>query len=59
MEKALATLRELQDDGREYIERLEEIREGLGEVQTQRKGIWTLVRERALKEMTNELKSLR
>lgn len=51
LEKSMATLRELQDDGREYIERLEEIREGLGFVRTQRDGIWDLVRERTLKEL--------
>ncbi|KAG5652291.1 hypothetical protein H0H81_005551 [Sphagnurus paluster] len=51
LEKSLSTLRELQDDGREYVERLEEIREGLGEVRAQRNGIWDLVRERAVKEL--------
>ncbi|KAI0651593.1 hypothetical protein C8Q79DRAFT_45586 [Trametes meyenii] len=51
LEKSLATLRELQDDGREYVERLEEIREGLGEVRTQRNGIWDLVRKKAIQEL--------
>ncbi|KAI0639144.1 hypothetical protein C8Q77DRAFT_1079690 [Trametes polyzona] len=51
LEKSLATLRELQDDGREYIERLEEIREGLGEVRTQRNGVWDLVRKKAIQEL--------
>ncbi|KAJ7102240.1 hypothetical protein B0H15DRAFT_875557 [Mycena belliarum] len=51
LEKSLATLRELQDDGREYTERLEEIREGLGDVRTQRDGVWTFVRERAVEEL--------
>lgn len=51
LEKSMATLRELQDDGREYIERLEEIRDGLGFARTQRDGVWNLVRERALKEL--------
>lgn len=51
LEKNLATLRELQDDGREYVERLVEIREGLGEVRAQRKVVWNLVRERAVKEL--------
>ncbi|KII93398.1 hypothetical protein PLICRDRAFT_35598 [Plicaturopsis crispa FD-325 SS-3] len=51
LEKSLATLRELQDDGREYVERLEEIREGLGDVSAQRDTIWEMVRERALKEL--------
>jgi len=51
LEKSLATLRELQDDGREYVERLQEIREGLGEARDQRNGIWDMVRERAVKEL--------
>ncbi len=51
LEKALATLRELQDDGREYVERLQEIREGLGDIRAQRNGIWDVVRERAVKEL--------
>ncbi|TFK41340.1 hypothetical protein BDQ12DRAFT_679292 [Crucibulum laeve] len=51
LEKSLATLRELQDDGREYVERLQEIRETLGDVRAQRNTIWDLVRERAVKEL--------
>lgn len=51
LEKSLATLRELQDDGREYVERLQEIREGLGDVRAQRNIIWDVVRERAVKEL--------
>lgn len=51
LEKYLAMLRELQDDGREYVERLEEIREGLGEARTQRNGVWDLVRKKAIKEL--------
>lgn len=51
LEKSLATLRELQDDGREYVERLQEIREGLGDIRAQRNGIWDVVRERAVKEL--------
>ncbi|KAG5648198.1 hypothetical protein DXG03_006153 [Asterophora parasitica] len=51
LEKSLATLRELQDDGREYVERLQEIREGLGDVRFQRDGVWDLVRERAVVEL--------
>ncbi|KIM48375.1 hypothetical protein M413DRAFT_440104 [Hebeloma cylindrosporum] len=51
LEKNLATLRELQDDGREYVERLEEIREALGDVRAQRNTIWNAVRERAIKEL--------
>jgi DNA-binding Lrp family transcriptional regulator len=51
LEKSLAILRELQDDGREYVERLSEIREGLGDVRAQRNVIWNMVRERAVKEL--------
>lgn len=51
MDKALASLREMQDDGREYVERLQEIREGLGDVRAQRNVVWDLVRERAIQEM--------
>ncbi|KAJ2928904.1 hypothetical protein H1R20_g8183, partial [Candolleomyces eurysporus] len=51
LEKSLCTLRELQDDGREYVERLQEIREGLGDVRAQRDIIWNVVRERAVKEL--------
>lgn len=51
LEKGLAVLRELQEDSREYVERLEEIREDLGLVRNQRQSVWTVVRERSLKEM--------
>jgi len=51
LEKSLACLRELQDDGREYVERLEEIREGLGNVRAQRNGVWDMIRERAITEL--------
>jgi len=51
LEKSLAALRELQDDGREYVERLQEIREGLGDVRAQRNVIWNTIRERAVIEM--------
>lgn len=51
LEKALATLRELQDDGREYAERLEEIRESLGDARSQRDVVWEMVRENAIKEI--------
>lgn len=51
LEKSLATLRELQDDDREYVERLEEIREGLGDVRFQRNMVWEMIREKAIKEM--------
>ncbi|KAJ3533730.1 hypothetical protein NMY22_g7217 [Coprinellus aureogranulatus] len=51
LERSLHALRELQDDGREYMERLQEIREGLGDVKAQRNIIWDVVRERAIKEL--------
>jgi hypothetical protein len=51
LEKSIGILRELQDDGREYVERLEEIREGLGDVRAQRNVIWDWVREHAVKEL--------
>ncbi|TBU39581.1 hypothetical protein BD309DRAFT_872013 [Dichomitus squalens] len=51
LEKSLSNLRELQDDGREYVERLEEIREGLGDARTQRDGVWELVRKKAIQEL--------
>lgn len=51
LEKSLATLRELQDDGREYVERLQEIREGLGDVRANRNTIWDFVREKAVGEL--------
>jgi hypothetical protein len=51
LEKSLATLRELQDDDREYVERLEEIREGLGDVRFQRNMVWDMIREKSIKEM--------
>ncbi|EPQ60968.1 hypothetical protein GLOTRDRAFT_53595 [Gloeophyllum trabeum ATCC 11539] len=58
LEKSLASLRELLDDGREYIERLEEIREGLGEVKNQRNAVWDMVRERAIKELQDTAASM-
>ncbi|KAI0307999.1 hypothetical protein B0F90DRAFT_1807333 [Multifurca ochricompacta] len=46
LEKSLSTLRELQDDVREYVERLEEIRESLGDIRAQRDEIWTMELQR-------------
>jgi hypothetical protein len=54
LDKALATLRELQDDGREYVERLQEIREGLGDAGAQRDALWNMIRERAMQELQGE-----
>lgn len=51
LEKSLAVLRDLQDDQREYVERLEEIRETLGEVRTQRDTVWNVVRRKAIDEL--------
>ncbi|KZT40115.1 hypothetical protein SISSUDRAFT_983781 [Sistotremastrum suecicum HHB10207 ss-3] len=51
IEKNLNTLRDLQDDSREYVERLEEIRESLGGIQCQRTALWNVLREKALAEM--------
>jgi hypothetical protein len=55
LEKSLATLRELQDDGREYVERLNEIREGLGDAKAQRNMIWDKVREKAVESLKEEV----
>jgi len=55
LEKSLSCLRELADDSREYVERLGEIREDLGDVRRQRNLVWKKVRENALEEL-KELK---
>lgn len=51
LEKSLAQLRDLQDDQREYVERLEEIRDTLGEVRLQRDAVWGVVRRKAIEEL--------
>ncbi|KAF5355655.1 hypothetical protein D9756_004217 [Leucocoprinus leucothites] len=51
LQKSILLLRELQDNGREYVERLQEIREGLGGIRAQRNTVWDVVRERAVKEL--------
>lgn len=51
LQKSMLMLRELQDNGREYVERLQETREGLGDIRAQRNTIWNVVRERAIKEL--------
>ncbi|KIY67584.1 hypothetical protein CYLTODRAFT_431252 [Cylindrobasidium torrendii FP15055 ss-10] len=51
LDKAVGVLRDVQDDGREYIERLQEIRENIAQVRAQRGLIWDTVRERAIKEL--------
>lgn len=49
--KAIGVLRDIQDDVREYTERLQEVREGLGEVISQRGKVWDMVRQRAVKDL--------
>jgi hypothetical protein len=51
MEKGFAALREVQDDDREFVERLEEIRDGLGDVRNKRDNVWDVVRKKALSEL--------
>lgn len=51
LQKSILLLRELHDNGREYVERLQEIREGLGDIRAQRNTMWNTVRERAVKEL--------
>jgi len=51
LQKSILLLRELQDNGREYVERLQEIREGLGDIRAQRNTVWGAIRERAIKEL--------
>jgi hypothetical protein len=54
LNKALVILRELQDDGREYVERLQEIREGIGDAKAQRSNVWDMVRGRAIEEIEHD-----
>jgi hypothetical protein len=54
LERSTAILRELLDDGREYVERLEEIRESVGDARAQRNAIWDMVRSRAIEELQHE-----
>ncbi|KAG8927368.1 hypothetical protein FRC02_008251 [Tulasnella sp. 418] len=53
-EWSLNVLRELADDSREYMERLEDIRDGLGVSRAMRKEVWTIAREQAVEEMDAE-----
>jgi hypothetical protein len=51
LEKGLAALHEVQDDDREFVERLEEIRDGLGSIRNKRDTVWDIVRRKALAEL--------
>jgi len=51
LQKSILLLRELHDNGREYVERLQEIREALGDIRAQRNTMWNTLRERAVKEL--------
>ncbi|KAG8908486.1 hypothetical protein FRB99_005844 [Tulasnella sp. 403] len=53
-EWAIGVLRELADDAREYMERLEEVRELTGQAEAVRSEIWRVVREKALDEMEEQ-----
>ncbi|KAG8867593.1 hypothetical protein FRB97_003203 [Tulasnella sp. 331] len=53
-EWGLGILRELADDAREYMARLEEVREECGKARGVRKEVWRIVREKALEEMEEE-----
>lgn len=52
--RSLAGIRELQEDSKECMERLEEIREMLGRVRGLRDAVWAVMRSRAITEMENE-----
>lgn len=56
-EWCLSVMRELADDGKEYLSRLEEIRNGLGEASAVRQSVWNACRTSALEEMTQERRS--
>jgi hypothetical protein len=53
-EWCLGVMRELADDGKEYLGRLEEIRNGLGQASAVRASVWQASRQAALEEMTEE-----
>jgi hypothetical protein len=55
LEKSLAVLRDFQDDGREYVERLEEIRETIGDVKKQKDVVWGIIREKAIRELQDQI----
>jgi hypothetical protein len=52
--RSMTAIRELQEDSKECMERLEEIREMLGRVKGLRDAVWAVMRSRAILEMENE-----
>lgn len=53
-EWAVDILRELYDDTREYMDRLDELRELSGAAEASKKEVWKLIKERALEEMEGQ-----
>lgn len=49
--RSIVNIRELQEDSKECMERLEEIREMLGKVKGLRDSVWNIVRSKAIEEM--------
>lgn len=54
VKRSMLAIRELQEDSKECMERLEEIREMLGKVKGLRDAVWAIMRSRAILEMENE-----
>jgi hypothetical protein len=52
--RSMTAIRELQEDSKECMERLEEIREMLGRVKGLRDAVWAVMRSRAILEMEND-----
>lgn len=52
--RSMTAVRELQEDSKECMERLEEIREMLGRVKGLRDAVWAVMRSRAILEMEND-----
>jgi hypothetical protein len=52
--RSVLAVRELQEDSKECMERLEEIREMLGKVRSLRDAVWAIMRSRAIAEMESE-----
>ncbi|KAG8844112.1 hypothetical protein FRB91_002850 [Serendipita sp. 411] len=55
VKRALLAIRELQEDNRECMERLEDIRELLGKVKGLRDAVWAIMRSRAIKEIEHDI----